>query len=114
MLARFLDAVDRRDGAAAAALFAPQGSWSTASDFGELQGREAIRELVGDRLPPNGVAGNLNVPQTRHRFVDPARGMEVTAPNGSQSQFTLTVDESGKLIQRLERKVLRGKEEDQD
>lgn len=40
LLMRFLDCVDRRDGAGAAALFHPEGLWSTASQFGDIRNRE--------------------------------------------------------------------------
>jgi NADH-quinone oxidoreductase subunit G len=49
LLMRFLDCVDRRDGAAAARLFSPDGVWSTASAFGEISGAEAIEAFINSK-----------------------------------------------------------------
>lgn len=80
-LARFLDAVDRRDGGAAAALFAPDGVWDTADEtHGVLRGREAIARFVKDTLPPD--PSRLG----RHRFAR-AEGLEVHSANGDLVRF---------------------------
>jgi iron-only hydrogenase group A len=48
LLMRLLDCVDRRDGKAAASLFHPDATWSTASAFGEIRGRAGIESFVGE------------------------------------------------------------------
>ncbi len=87
LLMRFLDCVDRRDGAAAARLFHPHGTWDTASAFGVAQGAAAIAVLIGSRLPPGGAGAAL----LRHRMASAAGGDElaVLMPSGGRCRFEL-------------------------
>lgn len=85
LLMRFLDAVDRRDGAAAARLFQPDGTWSTASPLGDVQGRAAIAELVTTRLPPR----HFGPAYLRHRMASSADvdDLTVLTPTGERCSF---------------------------
>ncbi|KAI9003459.1 nadp-reducing hydrogenase [Hyaloraphidium curvatum] len=100
-LARFLGAVDARDGQAAAALFAEDGSWDPRSPAGVARGREQIAELVG-MLP-----GNKGGPgMQRHALEDPFEGTVVRMPGGGRVEFGVVLDEATGLIRSLERRVL--------
>jgi NADH-quinone oxidoreductase subunit G len=110
LLMRFLDAVDRRDGAGAAALFHPEGRWVTAGPFGDVRGRAGIEALVGAGLPPRGNGPAL----VRHRMAAAADGTDLTviAPNGERCRFTMetcALREQGRdltVIRQLVRHVL--------
>jgi NADP-reducing hydrogenase subunit HndD len=109
LLMRFLDCVDRRDGNAAAALFHAQGSWSTASPFGEIHGTAAIEALVSERLPPRRQGPAF----VRHRMVSAFddRNFEVVTPDGEHCTFSVELlpacegDPRASLISRLARHV---------
>ena len=109
-LMRFLDAVDRRDGAAAAALFLPDACWSTASVFGTVQGAAQIEALINTRLPPR----KQGPEYARHRMLHAAAldDLTVLTPQGERCRFQLAL---GRLpgaagqplrIRRLQREVL--------
>jgi hypothetical protein len=110
LLMRFLDAVDRRDAAGAAALFHPDGQWLTAGPFGDVQGRAGIGSLVATGLPPRGGGPAL----ARHRMAAAADGADLTviAPNGERCRFTMetcVLHEQGRdvtVIRQLVRHVL--------
>jgi NADH-quinone oxidoreductase subunit G len=110
LLMRFLDCVDRRDGAGAAALLHPDAVWSTASPFGDIQGLANIRELIDRRLPPRKYGPGF----ARHRMQSPADNgdLEVVTPTGERCRFSLEVDtthdvsQPRMLIRKLVREVL--------
>ncbi|PWE51429.1 hypothetical protein DEM26_00180 [Thioclava sp. NG1] len=110
LLMRFLDCVDRRDGAAAAKLFHPDGVWSTASPFGVLTGADEIAGLIDAKLPPN-LRGAKYARHQMERSSD-IDDLTVLAPDGSRSRFDLelsTVEEDGysqMAIKTLTRTVL--------
>ncbi|OWY02928.1 [FeFe] hydrogenase, group A [Thioclava sp. IC9] len=110
LLMRFLDCVDRRDGAAAAKLFHPDGIWSTASPFGVLTGADEIAGLIDAKLPPN-LRGAKYARHQMERSSD-IDDLTVLAPDGSRSRFDLelsTVEEDGysqMAIKTLTRTVL--------
>ena len=87
LLMRFLDCVDRRDGAAAARLFHPDGIWSTASAFGDIERAEEIEAFINSRLPPR----LLGVKYVRHQMESAAAvdDLTVLAPDGSRSRFEI-------------------------
>eukprot|EP00656_Telonema_subtile_P026002 TRINITY_DN28009_c0_g1_i1.p1 TRINITY_DN28009_c0_g1~~TRINITY_DN28009_c0_g1_i1.p1 ORF type:complete len:293 (+),score=59.05 TRINITY_DN28009_c0_g1_i1:40-879(+) len=87
-LSNLLDAVDRRDGQRAAALFTPDAVWDTGSEFGILKGREAIQEFVSTALP--GPKGGAHF--QRHRFVSPASGTVVLSPRDECRRFRVELD----------------------
>lgn len=91
LLMRFLDCVDRRDGAAAARLFHTDGIWSTASAFGEIKGAEKIEEFINFKLPPR----KYGVKYCRHQMESAASvdDLTVLAPDGSRCSFLLEVCE---------------------
>ncbi|MPQ93194.1 [FeFe] hydrogenase, group A [Thioclava sp. JE_KL1] len=109
LLMRFLDCVDRRDGAAAAKLFHPDGVWSTASPFGVLTGADEIAGLINAKLPPN----LRGAKYARHQMESASDidDLMVLAPDGSRSRFDLelsTVEADGysqTVIQTLTRTV---------
>ncbi|OOY24008.1 hypothetical protein BMI91_07970 [Thioclava sediminum] len=110
LLMRFLDCVDRRDGAAAAKLFHPDGVWSTTSPFGVLTGADEIAGLINAKLPPN----LRGAKYARHQMESASDidDLTVLAPDGSRSRFDLelsTVEADGysqTVIQTLTRTVL--------
>ena len=110
LLMRFLDCVDRRDGGAAAQLFGPNGVWSTASAFGDIQGKEEIEAFINTTLPPR----QYGPKYARHMMASVAKADDLTvlAPDGSHSRFELDVcpidSEGGSkmLIQTLTRRLL--------
>jgi NADH-quinone oxidoreductase subunit G len=84
-LARFLDAVDNRDGKTAGSLFVPDGVWHTnMPSFGDVVGPKQIEALVSTKLPPNPLR------RMRHRLE--AEGLTVRAPSGETVQFEVKVD----------------------
>jgi NADP-reducing hydrogenase subunit HndD len=99
LLGKFLGAVDRRDGVAAAALFTSgQESsscvWHTNSDLGDITGRDKIADFIRHTLPPN-KKGPL---MTRHRFENPASGMVVLTPQGERVTFEVKTEGSGSKL----------------
>ena len=100
-LARFLDCVDRRDGAGAAALCSADVTWHTASvAFGDVRGRDGVVALI-ERQLPRVRGGPL---RARHRFTRADDGFDVLAPNGELARFD--VDFDGKLLRRITRVLL--------
>jgi iron-only hydrogenase group A len=103
ILGRFLAAVDARNGARAAALFAEdKGTWCTNTEiFGEVVGRNGIEELINSKLPPI----KLGAHYKRHLFVDAAYGTVVRTPAGDVVRFEIeTEGENSSLrIKRLVR-----------
>jgi len=89
LLMRFLDCVDRRDGAGAARLFEPDGIWSTDSEHGNIQGAKAIAAFIDRRLPPRLYGAKL----ARHQMASAADtdDLLVLAPDGSRSRFELDI-----------------------
>ena len=87
LLMQFLDCVDRRDGETAAKLFHPQGVWSTASAFGEVQGVNNIVELVNSKLPPRQYGPSYQ----RHKMATASEidDLTVVTPNGELCRFTM-------------------------
>ncbi|MEX1661892.1 [FeFe] hydrogenase, group A [Thioclava sp. 15-R06ZXC-3] len=110
LLMRFLDCVDRRDGAAAASLFHPDGIWSTASAFGVIKGAEEIEAFIDSILPPR----MHGVKYARHQMESASNTDDLTvlAPDGSRSSFHMTVStlsgegQSRMAIKNLTRSVL--------
>lgn len=87
LLMRFLDCVDRRDGAGAAELFHPEGVWSTASPFGDLQGAAKIAALINTRLPARAYGPRY----LRHRMESAADTDDLTVitPSGERCRFEM-------------------------
>jgi len=110
LLMRFLDAVDRRDARGAASLFHPDGSWSTASTFGEVQGASNIEAFIRTRLPPRKHGPGY----VRHRMESAADidDLTVVTPAGERCRFGMeveTIDRDGRVrtvIRRLVRQIL--------
>ncbi|KEO55131.1 [FeFe] hydrogenase, group A [Thioclava pacifica] len=110
LLMRFLDCVDRRDGAGAASLFDPDGVWSTASGFGVISGADDIATFIETELPPR----LRGMKYARHQMESASDidDLTVLAPDGSRSSFQMevrTVDGDGRskmVIKRLTRTVL--------
>ena len=90
LLMRFLDCVDRRDAKAAAHLFHPDATWSTASAFGDVQGTSNIESLVATQLPPR----KYGPQYARHRMESPAEvdDLTVITPAGERCRFAIEVD----------------------
>jgi NADH-quinone oxidoreductase subunit G len=109
LLMRFLDCVDRRDGAAAASLFDPDGVWSTDSEFGDIKGADEIEALINHKLPPRLYGARF----VRHQMESAANVDEfvVLSPDGRRSRFHVDVSaldggrNSKMMIKRLTRKV---------
>ena len=110
ILMRFLDCVDRRDGAAAARLFHPGGVWSTASAFGEVKGIQEIEAFINFTLPPRMYGANF----ARHKMESASDidDLTVLTPDGSRCRFHLELcameggRKSSMVIKRLTRSVL--------
>ncbi|WP_343502014.1 [FeFe] hydrogenase, group A [Alloyangia pacifica] len=87
LLMRFLDCVDRRDGAAAAELFQPDGCWSTASVAGDIEGADAIAAFINRALPPR----RYGAAYKRHQMASAAltEDLTVLTPDGSRCRFEL-------------------------
>lgn len=92
MLIRFLDCVDRRDGAAAARLFHPDGVWSTASTFGDIKGAANIEAFINSTLPDR-MYGMKYVRHMMESAMD-VDDLTVLAPDGSRSSFHLDLCET--------------------
>ena len=110
LLMRFLDAVDTRDGKAAASLFHPDALWSTASPLGDIQGVSNIKALITDRLPPR----KYGQAYARHRMESAAdiNDLTVVTPAGERCRFSMEIDklfegsQSRMVIRKIVRKVL--------
>lgn len=110
LLMRFLDYVDRRDGAGAARLFHPDGLWATASASGDIRGASAVQAFVETRLPPRRYAAKF----VRHRMESSATtdDLTVVTPTGERCRFDMEIEtpgeraESGALIKCLVRRPL--------
>lgn len=110
MLMRFLDCVDRREAGEAASLFHPDGVWSTASPFGDIQGAENIESFIRTQLPPREYAARY----LRHQMASAADNEDLTVvtPDGQRCRFTLELcpandgHRSSTLIKTLHRQVL--------
>jgi NADP-reducing hydrogenase subunit HndD len=87
LLMRFLDCVDRRDGAAAARLFHPDGVWSTASAFGDIKGADRIEAFINSTLPPRMYGAKYG----RHMMASAMNidDLTVLAPDGSRCSFQM-------------------------
>jgi hypothetical protein len=107
---RFLDCVDRRDAAAAAGLFHPDGLWSTASPFGDVRGAANIEALISTRLPQRQYGPGY----LRHRMASAADidDLTVVTPVGERCSFSMEVDmldagdRSRMVIKTLVRRIL--------
>lgn len=107
LLMRFLDCVDRRDGANAARLCHPGAVWSTASRYGDLSGAMQIQAFIDTQLPPRQYGPEFS----RHRMASAAdpEDLTVITPTGEQCQFHVEADVTQKdgqpamLIKRLVR-----------
>eukprot|EP00457_Paulinella_chromatophora_P002405 gb/GEZN01002410.1/.p1 GENE.gb/GEZN01002410.1/~~gb/GEZN01002410.1/.p1 ORF type:complete len:769 (-),score=79.83 gb/GEZN01002410.1/:163-2469(-) len=93
VLARLLDAVDRRDHKAAAKLFTPGAVWLDGP--ADTSPQEMKRYL--ETLPPNPGGANMQ----RHRFCDPSAGLQVTTPLGTVLTFEVHFDSHTGLIKKL-------------
>lgn len=110
LLMRFLDCVDRRDGAGAASLLHPDIVWETDSALGEISGIANVMEVIDKRLPPR----KFGPGYVRHRMASAADDDDLTVltPTGERCQFRVevkTVLEGGQprtLISKLERQAL--------
>lgn len=110
LLMRFLDYVDRRDGAGAANLFHPDALWSTASPFGDIEGAENIEALINTRLPPR----KYGPEYVRHRMESTAdvNDLTVVTPVGERCVFSIEIEtlhkgsQSINVIRKLKREVL--------
>lgn len=89
LLMQFLDCVDRRDAEAAAGLFHPDGLWSTASSFGDVQGAANIEALIATQLPPRKYGSEYH----RHRMASAAdmNDLIVITPQGARCAFDMEV-----------------------
>ncbi|MBV8036865.1 [Fe-Fe] hydrogenase large subunit C-terminal domain-containing protein [Roseateles sp.] len=109
LLMRFLDAVDRRDEAAAARLFHPDGVWITSSSLGNAHGAADVQRLI-KHLPPR----RLGPEYLRHRMevAASADDLTVVTPEGARCRFELELGTAcvdgtpTALIGRLVRHVL--------
>lgn len=89
LLMIFLDCVDRRDGAAAASMFHPDGIWSTASAFGDIKGADEIEAFINSRLPPRMYGAKY----VRHMMESATNvdDLTVLAPDGSRCSFHMDI-----------------------
>ena len=102
MLARFLDAVDHRDGVKAASLLSEDVTWKTDTPmFGQVEGREHVVSLINTKLPA--VPPNPGVSPPKHRLASPVEGTDVIMPDGQQVHFNVDLDENTGLIKSLSR-----------
>ena len=108
LLMQFLDCVDRRDGAQAAAPLHPDASWSTASPFGDIHGASAIEALIDTKLP----ARKYGPAFARHRMLSAAdmHDLAVITPTGELCSFSVELDRSQSpiVITRLARTLRQG------
>ncbi len=110
LLMRFLDCVDRRDGQGASSLFTEDAHWSTASAFGEIQGRKNIEDFINQQLPPRQYGPQF----ARHRMLSTSDidDLSVLTPGGEHCRFSMEVETLHKgpttymLIKNLLREVL--------
>jgi NADH-quinone oxidoreductase subunit G len=101
MLARFLDAVDHRDGHKAASLLAEDAEWNTNTPlYGSVKGREDIASVIDSKLPS--ITSRAGAVPPKHRLVSPIEGTDVFMPDGQQVHFYVSLDENG-LIKSLSR-----------
>lgn len=109
LLMQFLDAVDRRDGAGAASLFHPEGTWCTASPFGDVLAAN-VKTFIETRLPQR----KRGPSYARHRMevaTDP-EDLTVATPTGERCRFDLELapregaGEPPMLIRKLTRQPL--------
>jgi NADH-quinone oxidoreductase subunit G len=111
-LQRFLDCVDRRDGAGAVALLHPEASWSTASPFGDIEGAAAVQAFIETRLPPR----EWGPGYARHRMAEAAdiEDLTVITPSGERCRFSVDLEipadgsPSGMRIRKLARDSTHG------
>lgn len=87
LLMRFLDCVDRRDGAGAAALLHPDALWRTGAAYGDIRGAAAIEALIETGLP----ARRQGPAFARHRMASAAGAgdLGVITPAGERCRFEL-------------------------
>lgn len=87
LLMRFLDCVDRRDGAGAAALCHPDACWVTASTYGAIHGAAHIQAFIATQLPPRAYGPHY----ARHRMACAADmdDLTVLSPHDERARFTL-------------------------
>lgn len=110
LLMQLLDAVDRRDAKQVSELFSEDGSWKTASPFGEVQGREAILTFITNQLPARQYGANFK----RHRMATRAdiNDLTVITPHGETCRFSIETIEKSEgnisktLIKSLSREIL--------
>ena len=110
LLMRFLDCVDRRDGAGAIRLFHAGAVWSTGSSYGSIRGIPAIKAFIETALPPRKFGPQF----VRHRMASAADvdSLIVITPTGERCRFSVDVAEAndgsppGLLIQHLLREVI--------
>lgn len=110
LLMRFLDCVDRRDGAGAASLFHPDALWSTASPLGDIKGVSNIEAFINTQLLPR----KFGPAYARHKM-ESAAGIDdltVVTPTGERCRFDVEVDtlqegnRSRMVIKRLVREIV--------
>ncbi|MFP4894913.1 hypothetical protein [Paraburkholderia sp. EG304] len=87
---RFLDYVDRRDGAGAASLLHPEVVWETASPFGPIRGISDPTKLIESQLAPR----KFGPGYVRHRMEFPtdAHDLTVETPTGERCRFCIDVE----------------------
>jgi len=107
-LGKFLDAVDHRDGSAAAALFAEDGIWNMnlPQSTKSVQGHENIRAFIETILPPNVSPDALSMPGLpRHRLASAVEGTDVILPHETVPtvHFEVNLDQATGKIQTLTR-----------
>jgi len=104
LLARFLSAINNRDGKAVADLLEDNGAWETNDpNYGRVAGKAAIAHFVDNILPSTGPT---------HRLYDPATGMAVQV-GGKVFNFQITRGKHG-LIHSIERLVASNPAADSD
>ncbi len=93
LLMRFLDCIDRRDGAQAAGLCHPDVSWSTATPYGIIEGAAHIQAFIDTRLPPR----KYGPEYARHRMASAADNNDLTVvtPAGETCRFSMRVASMG-------------------
>ena len=102
MLARFLDAVDHRDGEKAASLFTDNGIWNTNTpELGHVEGRDDIVAAVASKLPQ--IEKEAGTRKPRHRLANSSDGMDVIMPDGQKAHFTVELDDATGRIKAVSR-----------
>ena len=95
-LARFLGAVDQRDGVSAANLCSNDCIWDTNTKvFGAACGKDDIRALIEEKLPP--VSHKCGQELPRHRLASPVEGTDVITPDGGKVHFEVSLDSTGHI-----------------